>query len=150
MQLVLFICQEYWMFLFFFLLISQTLLYVSTVSYLLNRKLSLSSLSVLHIFVNSVIVLSKCTHRPVCTPFYLCSRHVHMWLWMPRLGSVKTYQERKCAPQASLYHLPHLSVFFFFLAVAVYIGTQQFSLIWVLHLLLLVKLGLLLAPVLLE
>lgn len=75
----------------------------------------------------------------VCTPFYLCSRHFHVRLWPP-LGTVKTYQERKHAPQASLYHLPHLSLslsgfgfgFFFFLATAVYVGTQQFSLIWVL------------------
>lgn len=93
----------------------------------------------------------------VCTPFYLCSRHFHVRLWPP-LGTVKTYQERKHAPQASLYHLPHLSLslsgfgfgFFFFFgnscvcwhpAVLSHLGS---------HLLLLIKLGLLLAPVLLE
>lgn len=79
------------------------------------------------------------------------------------LGTVKTYQERKHAPQASLYHLPHLSlslslslVLVLVLFCFVFFGNS--GVCWhpaVLshlgsHLLLLIKLGLLLAPVLLE
>lgn len=52
-------------------------------------------------------------HRPVCAqPFLpLLQTHLRVTVNDP-LGTVKTYQGRKCTPQASLSHLPHLCLVF--------------------------------------
>lgn len=134
------------MFLFFFL-ISQALLCVSTVSHLLNSKLSLRRLSVLHIFVNSVKLLSM--HMQVCVPPFLPLRQENSCVTVnDPLGREKTCQGSKCVLDASLYHLPHLCLVS--VATVVYVGTQQSSLSWALYLSLLNKLELFLLSVLLE
>lgn len=131
------------MFLVFFLLISQALFYVSTVSRLLYRKLSLSRLSVLHIFVNSVKVLTTCMHRPVCVPpfTFVPGTFTCNCEW-PTRDSKDLSGKKACPSGFSLPSSPSLPLslwfwfwfcfFCFFLATAVYVGTQQFSLIWVL------------------
>lgn len=146
------------MFLVFFLLISHALFYVSTVSRLLYRKLSLSRLSVLHIFVNSVKVLTTCMHRPVCVPpfTFVPGTFTCNCEW-PTRDSKDLSGKKACPSGFSLPSSPSLPLslwfwfwFFFFFgnscvcwhpAVLSHLGS---------HLLLLIKLGLLLAPVLLE
>lgn len=152
------------MFLVFFLLISQALFYVSTVSRLLYRKLSLSRLSVLHIFVNSVKVLTTCMHRPVCVPpfTFVPGTFTCNCEW-PTRDSKDLSGKKACPSGFSLPSSPSLPLslslsgfgfgfvlFCFFFgnsgvcwhpAVLSHLGS---------HLLLLIKLGLLLAPVLLE
>lgn len=100
-----FLCNWFYLFVtnikcFCFLLISQALFCVSTVSHLLYRELWENYL--FYVFVNSVKVLNMCMYRRVrvCPSFFnLCSRQIHVWLNNP-LGTVEDSQGRECGLRA--------------------------------------------------